>query len=82
MIRNLEAVVDETGRIRLLTQIHLQKSRRALVTILDEGPKSLFVPDVEMPTNEIVPDEAVLGVWANRAKSAPEIARDLRERNR
>lgn len=39
MIQTLEAMVDETGRIRLLTEIHLEKSRRALVTILDEEPK-------------------------------------------
>ncbi len=39
MIQDLEAIVDETGKIRLLTEIHLEKSRRALVTILDEEPK-------------------------------------------
>ncbi len=39
MIQTLEAIVDETGKIRLLTEIHLKKSRRALVTILDEEPK-------------------------------------------
>lgn len=39
MIQTLEAIVDETGNIRLLTEIHLKKSRRALVTILDEEPK-------------------------------------------
>ena len=39
MIQTLEAIVDETGKIKLLTEIHLKKSRRALVTILDEEPK-------------------------------------------
>ena len=39
MIQDLEAVVDESGKIRLLTEIHLKESRRALVTILDEAPK-------------------------------------------
>jgi len=39
MIQTLEAIVDETGKIRLLTEIHLKKSRRALVTILDEERK-------------------------------------------
>ena len=38
MIQTLEAMVDETGKIRSLTEIHLKKSRRALVTILDEEP--------------------------------------------
>ena len=82
MIQTLEAIVDETGKIRLLTEIHLKKSRRALVTILDEEPKSSFDLNVEMPTNESVSDEEVLGVWADRKKSAQEIARDIRERNR
>ena len=41
MIQTLEAIVDETGKIRLLTEIHLEKSRRALVTILDEEPKEV-----------------------------------------
>jgi len=39
MIQTLEAIVDKTGKIKLLTEIHLKKSRRALVTILDEEPK-------------------------------------------
>jgi len=39
MIQTLEAIVDETGKITLLTEIHLKKSRQALVTILDQEPK-------------------------------------------
>lgn len=39
MIQNLEAIVDETGKIRLLEEVSLKESRRALVTILDEEPK-------------------------------------------
>ncbi len=42
MIQTLEAIVDETGKIRLLTEIRLEKSSRALVTILDEEPKVSF----------------------------------------
>jgi len=82
MIQDLEAIVDESGKIRLLTEIHLKESRRALVTILDEAPKVSAVLNVGMPTNESVSDEEVLGVWAEREESAREIARKLRERNR
>ncbi len=39
MIQTLEAIVDETGEIRLLAEVHLKKNRRTLVTILDEEPK-------------------------------------------
>ncbi len=42
MTQTLEAIVDETGNIKLLTEIRLEKSRRALVTILDDEPKVLF----------------------------------------
>lgn len=82
MIQTLEAVVDETGKIKLLTEVHLKKSRRALVTILDEEPKVSSEQNVKMPTNEEVSDEEVLGVWAKRKESAQEIAREIRERNR
>jgi hypothetical protein len=39
MIQTLEAVVNESGKIELLTEISLKKRQRALVTILDEEPK-------------------------------------------
>ncbi|MCU0240477.1 MAG: hypothetical protein MUC29_13640 [Pyrinomonadaceae bacterium] len=39
MIQTLEAVVNEAGKIELLTEIRLKKRQRALVTILDEEPK-------------------------------------------
>lgn len=82
MIQTLEAVVDEKGKINLLTEIRLKESRRALVTILDEKPKVSPETNVEMPTNEAVSDEEVLGIWANREDSAQEIARKIREENR
>ena len=39
MIRTVEAVVDEHGRVRLLEDITLPEARRALVTILEDAPK-------------------------------------------
>ena len=38
MIQTVEAVIDEQGKIQLLEAIQLSVPRRALVTILDEGP--------------------------------------------
>lgn len=38
MIRTVEAVIDEAGRVRLLEQVRPSTARRALVTILEEGP--------------------------------------------
>ena len=78
----LEAIADKTGKISLLTEISLKENRRALVTILDEQPKVSSDLNVEMPTNESVSDEEVLGVWANRKESAQEIAQTIRQNNR
>jgi hypothetical protein len=37
MIQTVEAVVDSTGRIQLLGNVHVGSPRRALVTILEES---------------------------------------------
>ncbi len=36
MIQIVEAVVDATGRVRLLGEVRVDAPRRALVTVLDE----------------------------------------------
>ncbi len=38
MIQTLEAIVDTSGKVNLLTEIRLKENRRAIVTILDEQP--------------------------------------------
>ncbi|HEX6184540.1 MAG TPA: hypothetical protein VFZ44_11710 [Pyrinomonadaceae bacterium] len=38
MIRTVEAVIDEDGKVRLLESVRLPEARRALVTILEEMP--------------------------------------------
>ena len=38
MIQTIEAIVDKTGKVNLLTEIRLKENRRAIVTILDETP--------------------------------------------
>ena len=40
MIRTVEAVVDPSGNVRLLEDVELPGPRRALVTILDDAPRS------------------------------------------
>ena len=37
-MQTLEATIDTTGNVKLLTKIRLPKERRALLTILDEEP--------------------------------------------
>jgi hypothetical protein len=41
MIRTVEAVVDQQGNVQLLEAVQVSVPRRALVTILDEGPAPL-----------------------------------------
>ncbi len=36
MLQTVEAMIDETGNVRLLEPLHLSSAHRALVTILDE----------------------------------------------
>jgi hypothetical protein len=38
MIQTLEAIVDESGAVRLLEPVHLDRRHRALVTILADEP--------------------------------------------
>ncbi len=38
MIQTVEAIVDEHGKVRLLSPMKLGKRHRALVTVLDEEP--------------------------------------------
>ncbi|MEN6334037.1 MAG: hypothetical protein ABFE01_07225 [Phycisphaerales bacterium] len=41
MIRTLEAVTDEQGRIQLRESVQLPAGKRVLVTILEESPADL-----------------------------------------
>ncbi len=36
MIQTVEAVIDATGQVRLLGEVHVDAPRRALVTVLEE----------------------------------------------
>jgi len=38
MIRTVEAIIDEHGRVQLLESLSLPEAHRALVTILEEEP--------------------------------------------
>jgi hypothetical protein len=38
MLRTVEAVIDEHGKVHLLEEIQLPEARKALVTILEDAP--------------------------------------------
>ncbi|GAB4530901.1 MAG: hypothetical protein Kow0063_09580 [Anaerolineae bacterium] len=47
MIKTIEAIIDEQGRVRLLESVRLPAARRALVTILEERP-AIPVPETAL----------------------------------
>jgi hypothetical protein len=47
MIQTVEAIVDQAGRVQILTPLELPAPRRALVTILEEPPAEL-VPEAAL----------------------------------
>ena len=61
MIRTVEAVVDPNGNVRLLEDVELPGPRRALVTILDDAPRS------EEPA---LLSEHALAAWNRREEDA------------
>ncbi len=61
MIQTIEAVIDETGRVRLLEEIHVPSRRRALVMILQEEP-------IAWPSESALLSEASLAVDWNRTE--------------
>ena len=71
MIQTVEAVVDETGVVRLLEPVHLDRRHRALVTILaDELPEKreislLSEPSLAEDWNRPEEDEA----WSHLQKA-------------
>lgn len=48
MLRTVEAVLEEDGRLRLLEQVNLEHARRVLVTFLDEEPGAEDVSDTAL----------------------------------
>jgi hypothetical protein len=62
MLQTVEAIVDETGKVRLLEPLHLSSAHRALVTILDEaplvaGPETALLSEPALATDWNRPEE-------------------------
>ena len=47
MLRTVEAVIDEHGKVHLLEDVQLTEARRALVTILEDAP-TMGVPETAL----------------------------------
>ena len=57
MMRTVEAVIDEDGRVRLLESVRLPEARRALVTILEE------VPAADTAETALLSEQALAEDW-------------------
>lgn len=63
-MQTVEAIVGKTGKVKLLKEIRLPESRRALLTILDEEPQDsaelkkerLFAAFEKLAEKDIFPD--------------------------
>ena len=63
-MQTVEAIVDKNGKVKLLSDVKLRKSRRALLTILDEEPhdspelkkERLFIAFKKLAEKDIFPD--------------------------
>ncbi len=71
MVQTYEAVIDETGAVRLLEPVSLPGLRRALVTVLEEEAEPsvfetalLSQPALEAEWNTLEEDEA----WSDLAQ--------------
>lgn len=62
MIQTLEAIVSESGKVRLLSDISLKESRRALVTILEEEPR--------VSETELLSEQALAEDWLRDEEDA------------
>jgi hypothetical protein len=62
MLQTVEAMIDETGNVRLLEPLHLSSVHRALVTILDEtqlAPEQI----IAAPETAILSEPALAADW-------------------
>lgn len=58
MIRTLEAVVEPSGKVRLLEPLELSEPRRALVTILEDAPR------ISVAETALLSEQALAEDWS------------------
>ncbi len=63
MVRTVEALIDERGRVELLEPLNLPYARRALVTILEEAPLSTM-------TDALLSEPALAKDWDREEEEA------------
>lgn len=64
MIKTVEAVIDQEGRVKVLEPVHVPEARRALVTILEERPA------VDVPETALLSEPALGRDWSRPEEDA------------
>lgn len=67
MLRTIEAIIDKNGNVRLLESVRLERSTRALVTILEAGGA---VPEEELPSGALLSEQALAVDWERPEEEA------------
>jgi hypothetical protein len=57
MLRTVEAVIDEHGKVHLLEAVQLPEARKALVTILEDAPT------IGVPETALLSEQALAQDW-------------------
>ena len=57
MLRTVEAVIDEHGKVHLLEDVQLTEARKALVTILED------IPTIGVPETALLSEPALAKDW-------------------
>ena len=64
MLQTVEAMIDETGNVRLLEPLHLSSVHRALVTILEETHAVLGeTHPIAAPETALLSEPALAADW-------------------
>ena len=75
MLQTVEAMIDETGNVRLLEPLRLSSVRRALVTILDDTrptaePETALLSEPALASDWNRPEEDAAWSHLQQAKSS------------
>jgi hypothetical protein len=69
----VEAVIDETGKVKILQPVHVQGARRALLVVLDEPASAIaetaLLSEVALAEDWLRPEEDEAWAYLKRATS-------------
>ncbi len=63
MLQAVEGIIDQEGRLRILGKVDLPKSRRVIITILDEAPSTAAVVADETDNLALLSEDALARDW-------------------